>query len=201
MDHPDSPGGGRPPRKELHGPRPAPLKVRKESHKIRKPPVAPPAYPTQNQQLPPYLPPPRQPVIIYTVSPKVIHTHPSEFMTLVQRLTGSDATSSSYATSSNVTSSSSTIVDGFSSSTTTTRSHHVTGGISPAARFASIEKTKMHSEAKKFVGPSEVFRREVMDIEEYVNSGGGGGGGGGGSGIEGVERTMVFPVEIACVEA
>ncbi|XP_024966677.1 VQ motif-containing protein 20 [Cynara cardunculus var. scolymus] len=32
--------------------------------------------------------PPRRPVIIYTHSPKVIHTHPRDFMALVQKLTG-----------------------------------------------------------------------------------------------------------------
>ncbi|KAK1406550.1 hypothetical protein QVD17_41970 [Tagetes erecta] len=33
-------------------------------------------------------PPPPPPVIIYTHSPKVIHTHPRDFMALVQKLTG-----------------------------------------------------------------------------------------------------------------
>ncbi|KAL2462841.1 uncharacterized protein Fot_54078 [Forsythia ovata] len=33
-------------------------------------------------------PQPRQPVIIYTYSPKIIHTNPRDFMTLVQKLTG-----------------------------------------------------------------------------------------------------------------
>ncbi|WOK97334.1 protein MKS1-like [Canna indica] len=74
------------PRRELQGPRPAPLKVSKVSHKIKKPPVAPLPH---HHQYPPAAPaPPRHPVIIYTVSPKIIHTKPSEFMTLVQRLTG-----------------------------------------------------------------------------------------------------------------
>ncbi|KAL5231338.1 hypothetical protein ABZP36_030114 [Zizania latifolia] len=66
--------GGR----ELQGPRPAPLKVRKDSHKIRKPPQP-------VQQL-------RQPLIIYTVSPKVIHANPAEFMSVVQHLTGHQRT-------------------------------------------------------------------------------------------------------------
>ncbi|XP_074272544.1 protein MKS1-like [Silene latifolia] len=123
--HPlDYSGGGRPPRKELLGPRPAPLKVRKESVKIKKPPVAPPAG-MPHQQNQPTQQQPRQPVIIYTVSPKVIHANPNEFMTLVQRLTGPDATSSS-----------------------SMASHYVSGAISPAARFASIEKTKMPLEGK-----------------------------------------------------
>ncbi|XP_039065541.1 nuclear speckle RNA-binding protein B-like isoform X2 [Hibiscus syriacus] len=107
----------RSPRKELQGTRPSPLKVRKDSYQIRKPPLAP--QPVHHQQ-----PPPQQirpPVIIYTVSPKVIHTNPSDFMNLVQRLTGS--TSSSNDTNSGV--------------------------ISPAARFATIEKTKPPAEGKK----------------------------------------------------
>lgn len=54
----------------LQGPRPAQLKMCKDSHKI---PV------TQR----------RPPVIIYTRSPEVIHTQPQDFSKLVQRLTGS----------------------------------------------------------------------------------------------------------------
>uniref|UniRef100_A0A0D9VDN8 VQ domain-containing protein n=1 Tax=Leersia perrieri TaxID=77586 RepID=A0A0D9VDN8_9ORYZ len=64
-------GGSRP---ELQGPRPAPLKVSKDSHKIRK----------QQQQVQQV----RQPVIIYTMSPKVVHANAAEFMSVVQRLTG-----------------------------------------------------------------------------------------------------------------
>lgn len=118
MDMPPDYPPGKSPRRELQGPRPTPLKVRKDSYKIsKKPPVA----PSHHHQQPH---PPQQhrpPVIIYTVSPKVIHTDPSEFMTLVQRLTGS------------------------SSSTTT--AYHLSnnscgGAISPAARYATIEKTK-----------------------------------------------------------
>lgn len=76
MDTPDFFSGRSPSRrKELQGPRPAPLKVRKDSHKIRKAHVPP------------------QPVIIYTVSPKIIHAKPNDFMSLVQRLTGPNATS------------------------------------------------------------------------------------------------------------
>ncbi|URE11913.1 VQ domain containing protein [Musa troglodytarum] len=61
------------PRRELQGPRPAPLRVSRESRKIKKPPVAPHH---------------RDPVVIYTVSPKIIHANPSEFMSVVQKLTG-----------------------------------------------------------------------------------------------------------------
>ncbi|XP_019149807.1 PREDICTED: protein MKS1-like [Ipomoea nil] len=105
---------------QLQGPRPTPLRVNKDSYKIKKPPVAPqqpqqPAAPaaaaattTQNQ-----------PVIIYSVSPKVIHTTVSDFMGVVQRLTGSS--SSQVGQTSGSTSGS--------------------GDLSPAARLASIEKT------------------------------------------------------------
>ncbi|XP_010925215.3 uncharacterized protein [Elaeis guineensis] len=53
---------------ELQGPRPAHLMIRNETRRIRKPA--------------------RNPVIIYVVSPKIIHAEASEFMALVQRLTG-----------------------------------------------------------------------------------------------------------------
>jgi hypothetical protein len=107
---------GRSPRRELQGPRPTPLRINKDSHKIKKPPLA----PQQQQQQQQQLPPPRQPIIIYTVSPKVIHTTPGDFMNLVQRLTGSSSSSSS----------SSSIVDPFKND----------GTISPAARYATVEK-------------------------------------------------------------
>jgi len=60
-----SPQQAKAPKRELRASRPAPLKIWKDSHKIRKPPV-----------------------IIYLQSPEVIQTEAGEFMTLVQRLTG-----------------------------------------------------------------------------------------------------------------
>ncbi|ERN16077.1 protein MKS1 [Amborella trichopoda] len=81
---------GKPPRKELQGPRPAPLKVRKDSHKIKKPPTG---LPPQNSLPLNHQTQNRPPVIIYTVSPKVIHTKASDFMTLVQSLTGVSSSS------------------------------------------------------------------------------------------------------------
>ncbi|KAK8928287.1 Protein MKS1 [Platanthera zijinensis] len=76
---------------QLQGPRPSPLKVNKDSHKLKKPSFPPPAAAapaaaTSHR---------RPPVIIYTVSPKIIHTKPSEFMSLVQRLTGCASSSES----------------------------------------------------------------------------------------------------------
>eukprot|EP01018_Ginkgo_biloba_P026953 Gb_01280 [translate_table: standard] len=59
--------------------RPAPLQICRDSHKIGKP-----ALPIRSIGS-------RQPVIIYTKSPKVIHTEAQHFMALVQRLTGSDS--------------------------------------------------------------------------------------------------------------
>ncbi|XP_031120611.1 protein MKS1-like [Ipomoea triloba] len=93
MDYspPENCAAGRSPRRELQGPRPTPLKVRKDSHKIRKPPAAP---ATQHPK-----PPPPPPVIIYTVSPKIIHANPSEFMALVQRLTGPESSASTSSSS------------------------------------------------------------------------------------------------------
>ncbi|KAH7568029.1 hypothetical protein ACOSP7_009621 [Xanthoceras sorbifolium] len=118
------------PRRELQGPRPAPLKVRKDSYKIKKPPVPPkPSQPLQQQ--PPAQP--RPPVIIYTVSPKVIHTNPSDFMNLVQRLTGSSSSISHHDQQQQI---------------NYDHHYHHTGAISPAARYASIEKTKSSSPEK-----------------------------------------------------
>ncbi|XP_051139590.1 protein MKS1 [Andrographis paniculata] len=122
MDLPEF-SSGRSPRRELQGPRPTPLKVRKDSHKIRKPPVAP---PTAGHLQPPPHAPPRPPVIIYTVSPKIIHANPNEFMSLVQRLTGPNSASSSTS----------------SSAASAAAFHDAGGSVSPAARFASIEKTR-----------------------------------------------------------
>ncbi|XP_031504441.1 protein MKS1-like [Nymphaea colorata] len=82
----DRQGPGRPPpqRKELQGPRPAPLRVRKNPSKFKKPPPGPSA---------PHLPaeedcPRAGPVIIYAVSPKIIQVTTDDFMSVVQRLTG-----------------------------------------------------------------------------------------------------------------
>ncbi|KAJ9675212.1 hypothetical protein PVL29_024240 [Vitis rotundifolia] len=135
--------GCKSPRRELLGPRPTPLKVRKDSHKIRKPPVV----PQPQAQHPP-------PVIIYTVSPKIIHTQPSEFMTLVQRLTGLSSSSSSSAP-----------LD--------------SGAVSPAARFASIEKTKVSAEEEK--KKKKMQSSGDVDVVEGIEIGGG------------VERSGFFP--------
>ncbi|KAL2519043.1 vq motif-containing protein 8 [Abeliophyllum distichum] len=71
-------------RRVINGPRPLPLRINKDSSMIQKP-----SYSTnifghvsvdQKQQ--------RQPVIIYTHSPKIIHAKAQDFMALVQKLTG-----------------------------------------------------------------------------------------------------------------
>lgn len=101
------------PQLQLHGPRPSPLKVSKDSHKIRKPPVHPPPLPPAIHDRPqPQFRQPNQPVIIYAVSPKVIHATVADFMSTVQRLTGPSPASPAGA-----------------------------DVLSPAARLASVEKT------------------------------------------------------------
>ncbi|XP_058735570.1 protein MKS1-like [Vicia villosa] len=100
------------PKKELQiqGARPPPLRVSKESHTIRKPPLPPAAHhhpPVGASQH-------RQPLIIYSVSPKVLHVTESDFMDVVQRLTGSS---------------------------TGDEASQQSGAVSPAARLASIERT------------------------------------------------------------
>ncbi|KAK1436414.1 hypothetical protein QVD17_02194 [Tagetes erecta] len=152
MDSPDFPTGKSP--RSLQGPRPAPLRVHKDSHKIRKPPVAP--QPHHHQQPPHHhhhhhhqqqQPQHRPPVIIYTVSPKVIHTNPNEFMTLVQRLTGPSA-------SSPVGSSFSAFQDDG-------------GAVSPAARFASIEKAAKSPEGRKQTQSNDLATVEGLEMSYF----------------------------------
>ncbi|KAG2686797.1 hypothetical protein I3760_09G023900 [Carya illinoinensis] len=83
-------------RKQLQGPRPAALTVRKSSTKIKKPIPS-----TSTGKI-------RSPVIVYLQSPKVIHVRPEEFMGLVQRLTGKQAPSTVVAAADSHTSYSST---------------------------------------------------------------------------------------------
>ncbi|KAJ1398297.1 hypothetical protein SESBI_31137 [Sesbania bispinosa] len=70
----------------INGTRPSPLMIHKDSHLIRKPSsssstsVAAALTKPHKQQ--------RNPIIIYTKSPKIIHTKPRDFMALVQSLTG-----------------------------------------------------------------------------------------------------------------
>ncbi|KAK1310268.1 Protein MKS1 [Acorus calamus] len=60
-------------REPLHGLRPPPLKLSKDSHKLTKKP----------------------PIVIYMKSPKIIHARAQDFMNLVQQLTGHVSSSSS----------------------------------------------------------------------------------------------------------
>ncbi|KAJ6735934.1 F16F4.1 PROTEIN-RELATED [Salix viminalis] len=139
---------GRSPRKELRGPRPPVLKIRKNSQKSKKPPLAP--QPSHQQPQIQQQTQPRPPVIIYTVSPKVIHTNPNEFMTLVQRLTGSSSTSTCSSTSSNP--------------------FNDCGALSPAARYAAIEKAKSPTDQQKQqMGGGDVgFVEGIMEIDRVM---------------------------------
>ncbi|XP_019174159.1 PREDICTED: protein MKS1-like [Ipomoea nil] len=164
MDMSDMQSEGKSPRRELQGPRPAPLRVRKDSHKIRKPPVAP-------SQHPPPQAPPRPPVIIYTVSPKIIHANPSEFMSLVQRLTGPDHSTFAAAASS----SSSSIAAASSSwlSAAAFQDNFNVGGggaVSPAARFASVERTRTPQGKKQPIHDvtADIGMVEGMEISSDV---------------------------------
>lgn len=91
------------PRRELQlqGHRPTLLKVCKDSHRVKKPTVA--AYGAGPSRTKLRSPPSQHrapaPVIIYVVSPKVIHTDPGNFMEVVQRLTGGSIATSSPASS------------------------------------------------------------------------------------------------------
>lgn len=120
MDPRDFSTGGRSSPK-LQGPRPTPLKVNKDSVKIKKPPVPPQSHhhlQPQQQQQQDASNHHRQTVVIYTVSPKVIHTTVNDFMGLVQRLTGPSPRAA----------------------TETSNGTPGAGDVSPAARLASLEK-------------------------------------------------------------
>ncbi|KAG6746854.1 hypothetical protein POTOM_049225 [Populus tomentosa] len=68
---------------------PPPLKVNKDSHMIKKSFPSPPSSSSSSvSSLAVTGPIKPHPVIIYTHSPKVIHTNPKDFMALVQKLTG-----------------------------------------------------------------------------------------------------------------
>ncbi|CAK7355024.1 unnamed protein product [Dovyalis caffra] len=116
-----------PPKKQLQiqGPRPSALKVHHESHKIKKPP----------------LPPPRQPVIIYAVSPKIIHTEESNFMSVVQRLTGLSSGDFSYD-----------------------------GSVSPAARLAATEKASPR-ELTRPITTHDSSNDDLMEIIKHMDVG------------------------------
>ncbi|KAK4409611.1 VQ motif-containing protein 20 [Sesamum angolense] len=83
----------------INGPRPSPLRINKDSHAIHKPSSSSSHQPVnentahlasgpKQQQQQQSLSAKRQPVIIYTHSPKVIHAQARDFMALVQKLTG-----------------------------------------------------------------------------------------------------------------
>ncbi|KAK1683085.1 hypothetical protein QYE76_043933 [Lolium multiflorum] len=168
MDPPSSSPAGTPttPRRQLQlqGPRPPRLNVRPESHAIKKPSSGVPAQAQghgrreekqQGQQ------PPREPVIIYDASPKIIHTKPSEFMALVQRLTGPGSFSGALPSSSNA----------------QTHDSHMdeddqpmylppelllspSAAMSPAARLATIERSVRPS-------PAPAPPAQFMDFSDY----------------------------------
>ncbi|KAJ1378272.1 hypothetical protein SESBI_48042 [Sesbania bispinosa] len=147
MNPPEFPTGGPSPpssKKELQlqGPRPPPLKISKTSHKINKPPLPPPAGHQRHNQAPPESnQQQREPVIIFSVSPKVIHVNPGDFMDVVQRLTGPSHGEEPSAGP---------------------------GDLSPAARLASIEKT---SPSEKEMGFQSGGDEMTWMLEEGVEVG------------------------------
>ncbi|GAB4848272.1 hypothetical protein Ancab_002938 [Ancistrocladus abbreviatus] len=157
MDVPDFSGDGgnptTPTRKEvqLQGPRPTPLSVSKESRRIKKPPPPPkPPHPPQHPSTQPSTfaaAGDRQPVIIYAVSPKVIHADASNFMSIVQRLTGLSSSTTSASTSED----------------------YSGGPISPAARLASIERTSPGERNKEREKSSVDVSGEIISIVEGVD--------------------------------
>ncbi|KMZ65569.1 putative Protein MKS1 [Zostera marina] len=142
----------------LQGPRPTPLSVRKDSYKIKKPPTAP-VLTGQTQQQPPSQQQ-RQPVIIYTVSPKVIHTKPGDFRSLVQHLTGVNSSPSTTAIAA-ATGINPISPVGFPSPLRC-------GGMSPAAKLATIEKAQYPTDHS---GMSRELAEELNIGEPYNDTG------------------------------
>ncbi|XP_010926036.1 VQ motif-containing protein 8, chloroplastic-like [Elaeis guineensis] len=68
--------------REINGPRPAPLKIHKDSHLIHKQSSSSSSSSSTTHHHR------HHPIIIYTHSPKIIHTQARDFMALVQKLTG-----------------------------------------------------------------------------------------------------------------
>lgn len=77
---------------ETNNIRASPLKTHKGSNLIKKPAVLPAISPTTLSSV--SFASQRQPVIIYTHSPKIIHIEACDFMAVVQKLTGFSASSS-----------------------------------------------------------------------------------------------------------
>ncbi|XP_058087916.1 VQ motif-containing protein 20 [Magnolia sinica] len=78
-------------RREITGQRPTPLKINKDSHLIHKPSSSSSSSSSASSSLSNTATAAKQqrhPVIIYTHSPKIIHTQARDFMALVQKLTG-----------------------------------------------------------------------------------------------------------------
>ncbi|KAJ1412944.1 hypothetical protein SESBI_20097 [Sesbania bispinosa] len=143
MNPPEFPSGGisSPSSKkelQLQGTRPPPLRVSKESHNIRKPPrhpVAnqPPAAAEASQH--------RQPLIIYSVSPKVLHVTVNDFMKTVQSLTGPSSGDENPLRS---------------------------GDVSPAARLASIEKTSPSEKERVHSGDDDMaWLLEGLEMAQF----------------------------------
>ncbi|CAL9772939.1 unnamed protein product [Musa acuminata subsp. burmannicoides] len=80
-------------RRELQGPRPPPLKVSRDSCRVKKPATA--AALSRGEREHEHEHEHREPVVVYLHTPKVFHTRPQDFMSLVQRLTGKSSSSSS----------------------------------------------------------------------------------------------------------
>ncbi|MED6215854.1 hypothetical protein PIB30_001993 [Stylosanthes scabra] len=104
----------------MNGPRPSPLMINKDSHFIRKPSSSSSDHQNNNNKII------RKPIIIYTQSPKIIHTKAQDFMALVQRLTGKSPPTSNNNNSNNEASDNfgSSLSDGSNNSIKQQMNHH-----------------------------------------------------------------------------
>lgn len=128
---------------QIQGPRPSPLRISRDSHKISKKPPIPPKPVTNQHPLPATG---NQPLIIYSVSPKPIFVDASNFRSIVQHLTGNQSNSSESAA--------------FSGDLP----------VSPAARYASIERTSPSERDRREKRGDEVYEMMMMNNDNTINN-------------------------------
>lgn len=119
----------------LKGPRPTRLKIGGPSHKIKKPPLE--QDPTEKRRLRYFNHQQREPVIIYSVSPKAIRTNPDEFMSVVQRLTGLNSSPSTVARAA--------VTGVYPFSPVGIQSPGACQQLSPAAKLATVERAQQQT--------------------------------------------------------
>jgi len=152
------------PKKVINGPRPSALVINKDSHMIRKPSAQ-----TKLQR-----PQKIHPIIIYTESPKVIHTKAKDFMALVQRLTGRSSTSDSSLPQDTSENPGSSLSDASNNNSNETSSSLRRGGESLTENGAVVPCSPSHldfADMPLFTpNPSDLFCSSRSSVFKYSDS-------------------------------